>query len=110
MTCQDSITCFHEPFGDAFYYGPERISPAWRTWPAEKIEKSGRSHFTYDLSLQTILEADRVRCYVSMEMSTDLAVGHKQTRVCQGHDIPLSSAISYSPCDCTFTAASHESR
>ncbi|KAI4195158.1 MAG: hypothetical protein LQ350_007366 [Teloschistes chrysophthalmus] len=28
MTRRDIFTFFHEPFGDAFYYGPEKISPA----------------------------------------------------------------------------------
>lgn len=26
MTCRDTLKCIHEPFGDAFYYGPERLS------------------------------------------------------------------------------------
>lgn len=26
MTQRDTIQCVHEPFGDAFYYGPERLS------------------------------------------------------------------------------------
>lgn len=26
MTCRDKLTCVHEPFGDAFYFGPERLS------------------------------------------------------------------------------------
>lgn len=26
MTRRDALTCVHEPFGDAFYYGPERLS------------------------------------------------------------------------------------
>lgn len=26
MTRRDSLQCIHEPFGDAFYFGPERLS------------------------------------------------------------------------------------
>jgi hypothetical protein len=26
MTKPDSLQCVHEPFGDAWYYGPERLS------------------------------------------------------------------------------------
>ena len=26
MTLRDTLQCIHEPFGDAFYYGPERLS------------------------------------------------------------------------------------
>ena len=57
MARRDLVTCFHEPFGDAFYYGPEKISSAWMRWPTDKIEKTGRAHYTYDHVLQTILEA-----------------------------------------------------
>ena len=26
MTRRDELKCIHDPFGDAFYYGPERLS------------------------------------------------------------------------------------
>jgi hypothetical protein len=26
MTRKETLNCLHEPFGDAFYYGPERLS------------------------------------------------------------------------------------
>ena len=26
MTCRDTLQCGHEPFGDAWYFGPERLS------------------------------------------------------------------------------------
>ncbi|KAL8728555.1 MAG: hypothetical protein Q9166_005288 [cf. Caloplaca sp. 2 TL-2023] len=55
MTRRDILSFFHEPFGDAFYYGPEKISPAHLRWPEDKIEKSGRGHYTYDYVLQSIL-------------------------------------------------------
>ncbi|KAL8802824.1 MAG: hypothetical protein Q9182_003584 [Xanthomendoza sp. 2 TL-2023] len=57
MTRRDILTFFHEPFGDAFYFGPEKISPAHLRWPADKIERSGRGHYTYDYVLQSILTA-----------------------------------------------------
>ena len=60
MTRRNLLTCFHEPFGDAFYYGPERISPAWMRWEADKIEKTGRAHYTYDFVLQSVLDAIKV--------------------------------------------------
>ncbi|KAI4220818.1 MAG: hypothetical protein L6R36_007348 [Xanthoria steineri] len=58
MTRRDILTFFHEPFGDAFYFGPEKISPAYRRWPTDKIERSGRGHYTYDWVLRSILDAD----------------------------------------------------
>lgn len=60
MTRRDLLTCFHEPFGDSFYFGPERISPAWLRWPADKIAKTGRAHYTYDFVLQSIQDAMKV--------------------------------------------------
>ena len=61
MTRRDLLTCFHEPFGDAFYFGPEKISQAWRRWPADKIEKSGRAHYTYDFVLGMVQDAVEVK-------------------------------------------------
>ncbi|KAL8871953.1 MAG: hypothetical protein Q9198_007301, partial [Flavoplaca austrocitrina] len=57
MTRRDILTFFHEPFGDAFYFGPEKISPAHLRWPVDKIERTGRGHCTYDDVLQSILSA-----------------------------------------------------
>lgn len=30
MTRRDILQCAHEPFGDAFYYGPERLSERYK--------------------------------------------------------------------------------
>ncbi|KAI4206022.1 MAG: hypothetical protein LQ346_001332 [Caloplaca aetnensis] len=51
MTQRDTLTSVHEPFGDAFYYGPERLSARYVDDP-EAREASGFSQSTY----QTILE------------------------------------------------------
>ncbi|KAL8770402.1 MAG: hypothetical protein Q9209_003828 [Squamulea sp. 1 TL-2023] len=59
MTRRDILKIFHEPFGDAFYYGPERISPASSRWPPGKIERSGKAHYTYDLVLEQILDGTK---------------------------------------------------
>ena len=61
MTRRDIITCFHEPFGDAFYFGPEKISRAWLRWPAQKLENSGRTQYSYDYVLSTILDTAEVK-------------------------------------------------
>ncbi|KAL8652099.1 MAG: hypothetical protein Q9226_004403 [Calogaya cf. arnoldii] len=57
MTRRDILTFFHEPFGDAFYFGPEKISTAHLRWTADKIERSVRAHYRYDYVLQSILSA-----------------------------------------------------
>ncbi|KAL8887694.1 MAG: hypothetical protein Q9215_004766 [Flavoplaca cf. flavocitrina] len=57
MTRRDILNFFHEPFSDAFYFGPEKISPAHLRWPADKIERTGRGNCTYEDVLQSILSA-----------------------------------------------------
>ena len=46
MTQRDSLTCVHEPFGDAFYYGPERLSERFAQNEKGRVD-SGFSDFTY---------------------------------------------------------------
>ena len=46
MTQRDTLTCAHEPFGDSFYYGPERLSERYANDEAAR-EKSGFSKTTY---------------------------------------------------------------
>jgi hypothetical protein len=45
MTRKD-LTCVHEPFGDAFYFGPERMSSRFEE-DVETRESSGFSASTY---------------------------------------------------------------
>lgn len=52
MTRTDALKCFHEPFGDAFYYGPERLSSRYEN-DTKAREDCGFSQSTY----QTILES-----------------------------------------------------
>lgn len=46
MTRRDTLECAHEPFGDAFYYGPERLSERYAQNEAAR-ESSGFSKTTY---------------------------------------------------------------
>lgn len=62
MTQSHLLNCHHEPFGDAFYFGPEKMSRALLHWPAEKIEKAGKAHFTYDFVIRSIQEPREVNC------------------------------------------------
>ncbi|KAL9636891.1 MAG: hypothetical protein Q9164_002542 [Protoblastenia rupestris] len=48
---QPDLKCIHEPFGDAFYYGPERLSLRFEDDEKGRAE-SGFSNSTY----QTILD------------------------------------------------------
>ena len=46
MTRRDTLSCVHEPFGDAFYYGPERLSPRFEE-DVEARTDSGFNESTY---------------------------------------------------------------
>jgi len=56
MTRRDSIECLHEPFGDSFYYGPERLGERFKS-DAAAMEASGFSNTTYKEVLDRIKEA-----------------------------------------------------
>jgi hypothetical protein len=51
MTRDETLRCVHEPFGDAFYYGPERLSSRFEEDEASRV-KSGFNNSTY----QTVFE------------------------------------------------------
>ncbi|KAJ9218272.1 hypothetical protein DTO166G4_138 [Paecilomyces variotii] len=46
MTRRDTLKCIHEPFGDAFYFGPERLSVRYENDEQARIE-SGFSQSTF---------------------------------------------------------------
>jgi hypothetical protein len=46
MTRRDTLKCIHEPFGDAFYFGPERLSKRFEENEQARIE-TGFSSSTY---------------------------------------------------------------
>jgi hypothetical protein len=46
MSSKDTLNCIHEPFGDAFYYGPERLSSRFDDDEDWRI-KTGFSNSTY---------------------------------------------------------------
>ena len=46
MTRRDTLKCIHEPFGDAFYYGPERLGQRYEN-DEEARTKSGFDNSTY---------------------------------------------------------------
>ena len=53
MTQHDKLQCVHEPFGDAFYYGPERLSSRYAN-DAKGREESGFTQSTYKTILDRI--------------------------------------------------------
>lgn len=53
MTRRDALTCMHEPFGDAFYFGPERLSERYEG-DEKAREESGFSNSTYKTIFERI--------------------------------------------------------
>lgn len=52
MTCRDTLQCVHEPFGDAWYYGPERLCDRF-----EQDEKSRSDSGYSEATYMTIFDA-----------------------------------------------------
>jgi hypothetical protein len=53
MTRNETLCCVHEPFGDAFYYGPERLSSRFEEDEAARV-KSGFNNSTYQTVFDNI--------------------------------------------------------
>ena len=53
MTRRKDIQCIHEPFGDAFYYGPERLSERYADDEQARLD-SGFSQSTFNTVLERI--------------------------------------------------------
>lgn len=46
MTQRDTIQCVHEPFGEAFYFGPERLSSRYEK-DSDSSKKKEHAGVTY---------------------------------------------------------------
>jgi hypothetical protein len=46
MTRRNTLQCVHEPFGDAYYFGPERLAERYEDDEKSRIE-SGYADSTY---------------------------------------------------------------
>ena len=53
MTCRDTLQCVHEPFGDAWYFGPERLSDRYGG-DGKAREASGFTDSTYRTVFESI--------------------------------------------------------
>lgn len=61
MTRRDTLQCEHEPFGEPFYYGPERMSERFADDEPYRV-KTGHAKTTYqDVMGRIFKTADEVR-------------------------------------------------
>ena len=51
MTRRDTLHCIHEPFGDAFYFGSERLSRRY-----EQDEQARKDSGFHESTFQTIFD------------------------------------------------------
>ena len=66
MTRRNSLQTIHEPFGDAFYYGPERMGRRFED-DEQAREESGFADSTFKTILERIeKEAEEVSCLLSV--------------------------------------------
>lgn len=86
MTQRDTLECLHEPFGDAFYYGPERISPRYEDDEKDRIA-SGYAESTYKTIVDRIEHEAAKVCLIclSCNLATQPAAG--QASLHQGHHV-----------------------
>jgi hypothetical protein len=68
MTRRNSLQTIHEPFGDAYYYGPERMGARFEN-DEEAREKSGFADSKYKTIIDRI---DREAAEVCLESSLSL--------------------------------------
>lgn len=66
MTRRDTLQTVHEPFGDAFYFGPERLHDRYENNPEER-KTSGFGDSTYRTIFDNIArDGAEVRCSPSV--------------------------------------------
>ena len=53
MTQRDAVTCIHEPFGDSFYHGPERMGSRYEHDEKARLD-SGFAESTFRTVLDKI--------------------------------------------------------
>ncbi|KAM0236421.1 hypothetical protein ACHAPO_005053 [Fusarium lateritium] len=82
MARRDILESVHEPFGDAFYYGPEILSDRFRNDTTIR-EQSGFSHKTYKDVLSEVMDAgkDGKRIFIKDMAYYLMAPDSKPTKV-----------------------------
>jgi hypothetical protein len=101
MTRHKTLQCVHEPFGDAYYFGPERLAERYESDPQARKE-SGYSESTYRTIFDRIAkENSEVRTLFLVSQAQDFINFHfvflfvaiiKMTNGCSFIDTTLLSA------------------
>jgi hypothetical protein len=67
MTRRDTLQCVHEPFGDAFYYGPERLGERYENDEKGRAE-SGFAESTYKTIFDRVARENEVGSLSSVDI------------------------------------------
>ena len=78
MARPDILNCIHEPFGDAFYYGPERLSERYADDDEARV-KSGFADVTYKMVVDQ-LDAEIAKVTSPPSPETMVPLAHPATR------------------------------
>lgn len=70
MTRRNSLQTIHEPFGDAFYYGPERMGPRFEDDDKAR-EESGFANSTFKTVFDRI-ESEAAEVHTCLFMASAL--------------------------------------
>lgn len=93
MTRRETLQCAHEPFGDSFYYGPERLSERYEADEEARIS-SGFSNTTYKNVLERLERDGTEVSFYYIGMSEYLPSPNCMQ--------PILSLILFPPCDYPF--------
>lgn len=77
MTRTDILSCVHEPFGDAFYFGPERLSERYENDEKARVE-SGFANSTFKTIFDRI-EREGKEVRLALLLTTPSPLSMKQT-------------------------------
>jgi hypothetical protein len=100
MTRTDILTCVHEPFGDAFYFGPERLSARYES-DENARESSGFAESTFKSIFERIeRQSQEVRAQLLLPFSSMLQISSQITSQALGevsccHEWPFSPEVLY---------------
>jgi len=97
MTQRDTLQCVHEPLGDAFYYGPERMSSRFEQDEQTRAQ-SGFSASTYQSILDRIEREGEEVCPAVLSPTSMLLLGDCRSSTISGrlHISPRSrQAVGY---------------
>jgi hypothetical protein len=76
MTQRDTLKCIHEPFGDAFYFGPERLGGRYEADEKARAE-SGFEKSTYQTILDRLEREGEEVCRLLLLLCSQLLVAFR---------------------------------